>query len=99
MTPRQLDILRWLNAGCPDRDWPDHTHKHTTRMLQSHGLATISRKHKIWAATITDRGRYYLLHHRYPPTIASRATDPGPPLAVLTMEVGYGATRDRMILV
>lgn len=84
LTPHQVELLRWLSDGCPKRDWPDHSHKVTIRALQSRGLATISRKHKTWAAAITDRGRYYLDHGRYPPTIASHATATDPPAVPLT---------------
>jgi excisionase family DNA binding protein len=84
LTPHQVELLRWLGDGCPERDWPDHTHKNTIRALQSRGLAKITRKHKVWAAAITERGRYYLDHGRYPPTIASHATATDPPSAPLT---------------
>jgi hypothetical protein len=29
LTPHQVELLRWLGDGCPERDWPDHT-QHTT---------------------------------------------------------------------
>ncbi|MFI5614045.1 helix-turn-helix domain-containing protein [Amycolatopsis sp. NPDC051903] len=86
MTPHQVELLRWLADGCPERDWPDHTHKTTIRALHSRGLAKITRKRKIWAATITERGRYYLSHGRYPPAIASHATATDPPEVPLTRD-------------
>lgn len=67
LTPRQLEVLRWISGGCPERDWPDETHKHTARALMSRGLVHVARKHKVWTATTTDHSRYYLEHGRYPP--------------------------------
>lgn len=67
LTDRQVEILRWIADGCPERSWPDETHKHTARALQSRGLAEVSRRRKVWAATITEAGKYYLEHGTYKP--------------------------------
>ncbi|MDF5754606.1 helix-turn-helix domain-containing protein [Spongiactinospora sp. TRM90649] len=67
LTDRQVEVLRWIADGCPERSWPDETHKITARALQSRGLAEVSRKRKIWAATITGAGSYYLKHGAYQP--------------------------------
>jgi excisionase family DNA binding protein len=67
LTDRQVEILRWIADGCPERLWPDESHKNTARALQSRGLAQVSRKHKVWTASITEAGRYYLEHGAYKP--------------------------------
>lgn len=73
---RQLDVLQWIGAGCPERSWPDDTFKHSAKALQNRGLARVARRGGIWTAEITDAGRYYLEHGAYPP----RATTPMPAL-------------------
>ena len=60
LNQRQLDVLRWIGDGCPDRDWPGQSHKLTARSLAARGLADVRRKKKIWTATITAAGQYYL---------------------------------------
>jgi excisionase family DNA binding protein len=67
LTERQLTILHWIADGCPERSWPDESHKITAHALQNRGLAVVSRKRKVWAATITKAGRYYLEHGAYKP--------------------------------
>jgi len=68
LNQRQLDVLRWIGDGCPDRDWPGHSHKLTARSLAGKGLADVRRKKKIWTATITAAGQYYLEHGKPPPS-------------------------------
>lgn len=68
LNQRQLDVLRWIGDGCPDRDWPDQSHKLTARSLAGRGLADVRRKKKIWTATITAAGQYYLEHGIPPPS-------------------------------
>jgi excisionase family DNA binding protein len=68
LNKRQLDVLRWIGDGWPDRDWPDHSHKLTARSLAGRGLADVWRKKKVWTATITDTGSYYLKHEMLPPS-------------------------------
>jgi excisionase family DNA binding protein len=79
LTARQLEVLRWLADGSPDRDWPDETYKNSARALQSRGLAEVTRRNKVWTASITERGQFYLRHHRYPPVVTSRAEVAGVP--------------------
>lgn len=73
LSERQLDVLRWLAEGSPDRDWPDETYKHSARALQGRGLAEVTRKRKVWTASITESGRFYIKHGRYPPLVSNRA--------------------------
>lgn len=76
LSKRQIEVLRWIASGCPERSWPDETHKNTARALQSRGLADVSRKRKIWTATITEAGRYYLKHGAYEPRSLLKAELP-----------------------
>lgn len=73
LTDRQVDILRWIADGCPERSWPDETHKNTARALESRGLVEVRRKRKIWTATITEAGNHYIEHGSYKPNPALQA--------------------------
>lgn len=66
LTTRQLEVLRWLADGCPSDTWVDETYKHSARALESRGLAVVARRRKVWTARITESGRFYLQHGRYP---------------------------------
>jgi excisionase family DNA binding protein len=68
LNQRQLDVLRWIGEGCPDRDWPDQSHKLTARSLAGRGLVDVKRKKKIWTATITAAGQCYLERGKPPPS-------------------------------
>jgi hypothetical protein len=63
---RQLEVLKWIVAGCPSRDWPDETHKTSAVALKNRGLATVSRKSGTWTAEATDAGRYFAEHLAFP---------------------------------
>jgi len=67
LNERQIAVLRWIGEGCPDRNWPDESHKNTARALASRGLAEVGRKSKVWTATITRSGEYYLEHGHLEP--------------------------------
>lgn len=71
---RQVEVLRWITAGCPDGVMSDFTYKATAVALQNRRLATVSRKNGVWRAEATDAGRHYLAHGAYP-------TDARPPVA------------------
>ncbi|MEW2426547.1 hypothetical protein AB0877_00895 [Micromonospora sp. NPDC047644] len=62
----QVEVLRWVEAGCPDADMPGDGAKHTARALQGRRLVTVSRRDGRWSAALTERGRYYLDNGRYP---------------------------------
>ncbi len=63
---RQLEVLQWVGAGCPERAWPDETYKITARALESRGLVSVSRRGGSWAAVITTAGEHFLQHGEYP---------------------------------
>jgi excisionase family DNA binding protein len=81
ITARQLDVLRWIGDGCPPGRWADKTHKASARALASRGLAKVGRPKSAggaWSATLTEAGRFYLDHGRYPappPEPPARAAD------------------------
>jgi excisionase family DNA binding protein len=66
LSDRHVSVLRWIADGCPDREWPDESHKLSARALESRGLARVRRKGKLWHAVLTDDGQHYLDHGRYP---------------------------------
>lgn len=63
----QLEVLRWVRAGCPDGKWEGHRHKATASALASRRLITVSRKTGTWNAAILPAGAYYLECGGYPP--------------------------------
>ncbi|MGW5643710.1 helix-turn-helix domain-containing protein [Saccharopolyspora sp. NPDC003762] len=75
LNARQLEVLSWLADGCPDHDWSDQSYKHSARALHDRGLAKITRRNKVWTASITDKGRYYLEHGRFPSAPAVHTAD------------------------
>lgn len=62
---RQLDVLRWINEGCPDGRWTGASYKATAAALQNRRLVTVTKKGG-WKATIEPAGVYYLKHGDYP---------------------------------
>jgi excisionase family DNA binding protein len=81
ISSRQLEVLRWIGDGCPPGRWADETHKASARALASRGLARVGRPKSAdgaWSAALTEAGRYYLDHGRYPgppPDPPARAAD------------------------
>lgn len=78
---RQRDILRWIAEGCPDRDWPDETHKHSARALANRGLVRVSRAGGRWTAVLTDDGQHFHQHGEYPEghRFGPKPPEPEPP--------------------
>ncbi|MFH5207874.1 hypothetical protein ACHIPZ_06550 [Antrihabitans sp. NCIMB 15449] len=66
LNERQKDVLAWVVAGCPARNWPDHTYKTVAVALQSRGLVQISKPRGIWQALPTDAGTYYITNGHLP---------------------------------
>lgn len=66
LNERQLEVLRWIGEGCPERDWESDTYKHSAVALRNRKLATVTGHGPRWTATITEAGRYYLEHGTYP---------------------------------
>ena len=91
MNDRQLDVLKWVVAGCPAREWPDTTYKTVAVALQNRRLAKISKTRGSWSVTATDAGRYFVEQGAYPaghwneppaqakPAKTAAITPPSPP--------------------
>lgn len=92
LSARQLDVLRWIADGCPDRDWPDHTHKVTASALAGRGLVTVRRRAKRWGAVVTENGRYYLEHGVYP-----GQTTPVPRSSARRRQPAAGGTAEQLL--
>lgn len=69
LTVRQVEVLRWIAEDCPNGVWQDFTYKTTAYALAARGLVRVNRRRKQWSASLTDDGRFYLLHGRYPQDI------------------------------
>ncbi|WP_235663928.1 hypothetical protein [Mycolicibacter terrae] len=65
LNTRQLDVLSWINEGCPDGRWTSSSYKATAAALQNRRLASVTKKGG-WKATIEPAGAYYLKHGDYP---------------------------------
>ncbi|MEV6341325.1 hypothetical protein AB0M12_42225 [Nocardia vinacea] len=62
----QLDVLRWVDGGCPDGVMTGNAYKVTARALEWRGLVVLSKRGGVWRAEVTDAGRYYVEHGRFP---------------------------------
>lgn len=81
---RQRAILAWIAEGCPERAWPDESHKHSARALATRGLVRVLRSNGRWTATLTDDGKYFHEHGEYPEghPFAPKAPQPDSPNVV-----------------
>jgi hypothetical protein len=61
-----IDVLRWIQEGCPDGRWRDFTYKTAALALQNRRLVTISKCAGTWRATIRPARTSYLEHGGYP---------------------------------
>lgn len=68
LNARQLEVLAWIGDGCPEGMWADQWHKAVATALVNRRLSVGvgSRTGGRWTASLTDDGRYYLEHGRYP---------------------------------
>jgi hypothetical protein len=67
ISPRQVEILRWIADGCPDGVMTGYSYKTTAKALQGRRLVTAGVRAGAWKAKLTDAGRHYLEHDCYPP--------------------------------
>jgi hypothetical protein len=72
LNPAQLEVLAWVAAGCAEGVYEGWSHRVTARALQSRGLVAVKGHGGDWAASLTDKGAYYLEHGVYPPASATR---------------------------
>ncbi|MHC6220496.1 hypothetical protein [Arthrobacter sp. MMS24-S77] len=66
LSERQMEVLKWVVDGCPDGRWEDYSYKRTTYALADRGLVVVDRRRNSWSAQVTEDGRNYLEHRRYP---------------------------------
>ena len=66
LNERQIEVLRWINDGCPDGRWTDFTFKTTATALASRRLVTVSKRGGAWSAAILPPGEYYIANNDYP---------------------------------
>jgi hypothetical protein len=66
LNARQLDVLNWVADGSPPEVMEGHSHKRTAIALQDRRLVKVSRKGGVWSASLTEAGRHYVEHGRYP---------------------------------
>lgn len=90
LKPHQLEMLRWVEAGCPDADMPGDGAKHTARALQGRRLVTESRRDGRWSATLTERGRFYLDNGRYPAVTGTAVATAGGPASKPSTQAAHG---------
>ena len=64
---RQVEVLAWINEGCPDGRWTDFTFKTTAGALAWRRLVAVSKGGGVWSAAILPAGQHYLDHGDYPP--------------------------------
>ena len=60
LTEKQVDVLRWIQDGCPDGVMPDEFHRISAAALRTRELVTTSGHGPTWEAAITSAGREYL---------------------------------------
>lgn len=80
LNDRQTEVLKWIGAGCPDRPWPDYSHRISARSLTTRGLVTIRGHGPSWTAALTDAGRVYLEHGPQPDEPTNAGPAPAPEL-------------------
>ncbi len=56
----QLDLLQWIEDGCPDGVYADKHHRISAAALKGRGLVEISGRRDSWEARLTPDGREYL---------------------------------------
>lgn len=81
----QVSVLHWIAEGCDTNSLPSPTYKTSAVALQNRGLIYLDRRWGHWKATLTDKGRYYVQHGRYPdPPAKPVKTEPRPTMGSAT---------------
>jgi hypothetical protein len=66
LNERQIEVLHWINDGCPKGRWTDFTFKTTAGALASRRLVVVSKRGGVWGAAILAAGEHYLSEGEYP---------------------------------
>lgn len=56
----QLEVLKWMNDGCPSDVYSDYSHRVTARALERRGFVEIADRGAAWTASVTPSGRAIL---------------------------------------
>ncbi|WP_132154855.1 hypothetical protein [Kribbella antiqua] len=72
---RQLEVLKWIVAGCPEGVMKDTTYKTTAIALQNRRLAIVTKKRGVWKAEATEAGQHFAEHGCYPAGHWTSASD------------------------
>jgi hypothetical protein len=56
LNPGQLEVLRWVAAGCPEGRYEGYSHRVSAAALKTRGLVIISGRGSTWKAALTARG-------------------------------------------
>lgn len=60
LNAKQLAVLNWIAAGCPDDRYEGYAHRLSAAALRSRGLVRTRGKGPTWRAELTDAGRSHL---------------------------------------
>lgn len=60
LTEKQLDVLRWIDGGCPDGVFQGGHHRISAAALRNRSFITTSGRGPSWSAEITEAGRKYI---------------------------------------
>ncbi|PPG18963.1 hypothetical protein C5C74_08280 [Rathayibacter sp. AY1E8] len=64
LNEKQVEILRWVEEGCPSEWYPDgFAHRITARALDTRGYVRVLGRGPSWSAMITPAGREWLEQH------------------------------------
>lgn len=66
LNERQVEVLRWINDGCPEGRWTNSSYKTTVAALEWRGLVTVSKRGGTWSASVLPAGTEYLATGNYP---------------------------------
>lgn len=70
LTVDQVELLRWVDDGCPEGVYDGVYHRISVAALRNRGLVQVQGRGASWSATITKEGREYL----------ARVDGPAPPV-------------------
>lgn len=90
LNDRQLQVLAWVVAGCPEGSFPpgDYAHRITARALESRGLLTVTGRGATWSAEATDDGVTRLAAEQSAERVQERALTAGAQLIADVLSAG-----------
>jgi hypothetical protein len=67
LNPLQLQVLLWVERGCPEGEMEGNSFKTVALALQNRSLVKVSKRGGTWRCEITPEGKYYAAHRMYDP--------------------------------